>query len=242
MKIYDPLKITFPCFIQPKLNGVYAELEPGGIFVSRTGKFFPAVQEAQPGITNSTDYSLKGEFYVHGWPLQKIISAVMPKKPNELSSQIPYYVYDTSSEDLPQYIRFQQIPANFPKVTTVLIRNHSEGDYYYRQFLSQGYEGAVYRPYTFGELLKRKPFKDAEFLCTGVVEGIGKRRGHVGKFQLKTPEGKSFNCGGGRVSYKELAKLLVDPPIGKMITVRYQHTSEDGIPQCAQFIAVRDYE
>lgn len=243
MKLYDPLKIFFPCFIQPKLNGVYAELGTDGLFRSKTGKYFPAVQATRVTAVG-TDLIYCGEFYVHGWSLQQILGAVTPDRPNELTPQVEFFVYDTKNpeKDYPQFTRLEQISSCFLKVPTYLIRTHIESDEYYRGFLQLGYEGAVYRPYTYGDILKRKPFKDAEFLCTGVVEGIGKRKGHVGKFVLTTRDGKTFHSGGGRVSYAKLAEYLVKPPIGKMITVRYQHTSDDGIPLCAQFIEVRDYE
>ena len=256
MKLYSPDKLlVFPWFIQPKLNGVYAELGIDGLFRSKTGKYFPAVQKTWQADTHSIDETLCGEFYVHGWSLQKIISAVTPDEPNELSSKIKFVAYDIklTNTDCPQFNRLRILAENeylqtfeqVPRLDICLgyqINSLAEGTSYYKQFLAQGYEGAVYRPYYYGELLKRKPFKDAEFECIAVHEGLGKRKGHVGKFVLRDSNGKTFNCGGGRVSYKRLQELFRNPPIGKMITVRYQHTSDDGIPLCAQFIAVRDYE
>ena len=243
MKTYDPLKIIYPCFIQPKLNGIYAELGTDGIFTSRTGKYFPAIQTQDKWKNLHPLVPLCGELYVHGWKLQDIVSAVMPQEPNELSGLVDYYVYDTISEQ-PQYVRLTQIPSNVNGVTSKLIRSYEESDFYYKSCLDMGFEGAVYRPYLHGDILKRKPFKDAEFECIAVKEGRGKRKGHVGKFILRLNDHQTFNCGGGQVSYKVLRDLFQNPPIGKMITVRYQHTSEAGIPLCAQFMPpIRgDYE
>ena len=239
MKIYDPEKlVTFPWFIQAKLNGVYAELGTDGLFRSKTGKYFPAVQALAPPPA-PREYIEMGEFYVHGWSLQQIISAVTPDEPNELTKLIRHETYDRifPFQFIPNLVKYSTPWCTVP---TYRINSHAEGTTYYKQFLAAGYEGAVYRPYYFGEPLKRKPFKDAEFLCTGVVEGVGKRKGHVGKFVLTAANGKVFHSGGGRVTYAKLAEYLVKPPVGKMITVRYQHTSDDGIPLCAQFISVRD--
>lgn len=252
MKLYDPEKlVTFPWFIQPKLNGVYAELGTDGLFRSKTGKYFPAIQATWRSDAYSTDVPIRGEFYFPGWSLQEILSAVTPDKPNQGSHVLRYFAYDCGELNIPQCERIKTLQElyyvgsyydRFFIVPTYRINSQADGSAHYKLFLREGYEGAVYRPYYFGELLKRKPFKDAEFLCTGVVEGVGKRKGHVGKFVLTTADGKVFHSGGGRVSYAKLAEYLVNPPVGKMITVRYQHTSDDGIPLCAQFISVRDYE
>jgi ATP-dependent DNA ligase len=245
MKLYHPDKlVTWPWFIQPKLNGVYAEIGTDGLFRSKTGKYFPAVQKIFKTIPRE-DLIYCGEFYVHGWSLQTILSAVTPEEPNTATELIEYHTYDcqvVSIPNAPQYQRLDMLDKYARKVETYSITSHREGTNHYHEFLSQGFEGAVYRPYGYGELLKRKPFKDAEFLCAGVVEGVGKRLGHVGKFILSLPDGRMFHCGGGRVSYDRLKVLLTVPPIGKMITVRYQHTSDGGIPLCSQFIAVRDYD
>lgn len=242
MKTYKPelLGDSWPWFIQPKLNGVYAELGTDGLFRSKTGKFFPAVQQVM-APPSPKDYIDLGEFYVHGWSLQQIISAITPDKPNELTRQIRYETYGRRfpAVDFDNYIIFTSTPLS---VATYQIHSQAEGNMYYQQFIHQGYEGAVYKPYNRGEPLKRKPFKDSEYACVGVTEGVGKRTGHVGKFILRTSDGRTFGCGGGRVSYDVLRELFANPPVGKYLTIRYQHLSDDGIPLCPQFISVRCYE
>ena len=251
MKTYSPDKILYPCFIQPKLNGIYAELGTDGIFRSRTGKIFPAIQETWRDGMYSGEHCIRGELWFPTFSLQDTVSAVMPDKPGKDSCLVRYYAFDCGDLDIPQYKRFELLKDleylpltydRFYRVETYLIRSQKDGNACYEYFLKLGYEGAVYRPYSYGDLLKRKPFKDAEFECVAVHEGLGKRKGHVGNFTLRLNENKTFNCGGGRVSYKVLQELFRHPPIGKMITVRYQHTSDAGIPLCAQFIAVRNYE
>ena len=95
------------------------------------------------------------------------------------------------------------------------------------------FEGAVYSAYLHGDILKRKPFNNAEFECIAVKEGRGKRKRTCRKFILRLNDHQTFNCGAGN-SYKVLRDLFQNPPIGKMITVRYQHTSEAAL--CAQFM------
>ncbi len=244
MNTYNSLEILYPCFIQPKLNGVSCTLDTDGLLISKTGKYFPAVQKAM--YWPSPEYPLIGELYVHGWPLQKIISAVTSNEPNELSKKIEFHVYDIDRTYM-QDRRMQLLATLNPPgnnviiVPTILARDSRTADALYIDYLSRGYEGVVYRGWISG-IWKRKPYKDSEYECVNVIEGKGKRIGRVGKFVLKLPDGRTFNCGGGRISYETLKHYFEQPPIGKLITVRYHSTSVSGIPLCPQFISVRDYE
>ena len=249
MKVFDETAfIQYPLYAQTKLNGVYCELNTDGILVSRTGKVFPAVQKAfewpKPFAT------MKGELYCHGKSLQEILSGVTPDEPNEMTRGLELAVFDCELTTNFSY-RYHQVccfveplPFKFQHILRVLAipcNSHSELLEQYQLALSRGYEGIVIRD-SFDGVWKKKPAQDAEFLCIGVIEGKGKRQGHVGKFQCVTADGKRFNCGGGRVSYSELARMFAKPPVGKMLTLRYYSTSDDGIPLCAQFISVRDYD
>lgn len=251
MKTYDPRKIDYPCFIQPKLEGISATIAPDGWVRSRTGKYFPAIQHLFKGLRPT--HTLCGELYVHGWALQDIMSAVTPDVPNALSDKIQFWCYDIDINE-PQWNRFNIL---FNKLGddvnehrciyfnhTIRADRSSEADIAFEFFIKMNYEGIIYRSYQSfpGEgIYKRKPYYDAEYLCIDVIEGEGKRKGHVGKFVLKDPvTGVVFNCGGGQLSYKDLAQYLIDPPLNQLITIRYHRKSKDGIPQAAQFIRVRN--
>lgn len=244
MKTYSPIDITFPCYVQPKLNGVNATLGTDGIFRSRTGKYFPAVQKAFPWPRPQVE--LYGELYHHGWSLQRILGAVTPDEPTDATTQIKFIGYDAdSSDNFPA--RLRDIETWLPRfyaiefLSTTRCDTREDLEYVYESDLSLGYEGIVIRD-LLGNVWKRKPYVDAEYQCIGVIEGKGKRAGHVGKFKLRLDDHRNFYCGGGQVSYGYLRELFLAPPVGKMLTVRYNSTSEDGVPLCAQLISVRDYD
>lgn len=252
MKTYNPTKLSYPIFIQPKLNGVFATLSPDGWLRSKTGQYFPAVQHLFKGL--HPRYPLRGELYIHGWPLQDILSAVSPDVPNDRSNHIRFHCYDVTMDE-PQFRRRLYIfpgqldlPINHPSidyVPTMRIENSKEADLFYNSCLRMRYEGVIYRDWNGmiddpSAITKRKPFHDEEYLCVNVIEGKGKRKGHVGKFVLRHPNGSTFNCGGGQLSYNELAAFLINPPIGQYITVRYSYKSTADIPQSCQFIRVRN--
>ena len=83
---YEPHRVTYPCYVQPKLNGIRA-LYQNGNFQSRDQLPFP------PGLLNHLSSPLQsafdpsvildGELYVHGWPLQRINAAVTPALGND---------------------------------------------------------------------------------------------------------------------------------------------------------------
>jgi len=88
-------------------------------------------------------------------------------------------------------------------------------------------------------LLKRKDWQDAEFICVGVVEGEGKLRGMLGAVKCecnyvtanKTPGTgiDIFNVGSG-LSDSERQHYWLNPPIGRLVKVKYLCLSDAGIP------------
>ena len=78
-------KIKFPCWIQPKLDGVrmlskvFAKKENGEVSIwSRKGKEMTTMSKIKEELASVLDegQSLDGEIYVHGWDFQRIVSAV----------------------------------------------------------------------------------------------------------------------------------------------------------------------
>ena len=62
----------------------------------------------------------------------------------------------------------------------------------------------------------------------------------LGSFQLQDTNGVQFSCGGGELTVDDRKSFWKTPPIGKLIQVRFPYYSKDGIPQCPQFVRVRD--
>ena len=97
--IYEPHRVTYPCYVQPKLNGIRA-LYQNGCFQSRDGIPFPTglLSHLARPLLDTFDPSviLDGELYVHGWPLQRINAAVTPVRqhPTEDTVQVEYHVFD----------------------------------------------------------------------------------------------------------------------------------------------------
>jgi len=97
-KAYDPNKHEFidGWYVQPKLDGVRCLAMWVGdkvVLKSRQGREYvlPHVSEALEQIMPN-DFVLDGELYLHGEPLQTIISLI--KRPQPKSKEITYQIYD----------------------------------------------------------------------------------------------------------------------------------------------------
>lgn len=159
--VYEPHRVTYPCYVQPKLDGIRA-LYQAGRFQSRDEIPFPVGlldHLAQPllGIFGTSHAPLDGELYVHGWPLQRINAAVTPvrNKPTEDTVKVEYHVFDVVDFSKSFADRF---PFNFNwpfpirGVQTVFCAHQNQADSLYADWVAEGYEGIMFRlgrcPYT----------------------------------------------------------------------------------------------
>ena len=255
-------RVTYPCYWQPKLDGIRAIAQCVGGKVtlwSRKGKELdkvPHINKVLETIMVEGDI-LDGELYHHGSGFQTIISWVKKNRPE--SANIVYNVYDLVSSD-PFEKRFKDFCTIIGKkgqgvvrtVHTGVLNSESELEPTHLKAIERGYEGIMLRigncSYSSGqrsrELLKVKLFKDDEFEIVGAEEGKGKAEGQA-TFICKTAAGALFKARPeGEDSlrehyWKERAKY-----IGKKLTVRYQDytTGDNPVPRFPVGKAIRDYE
>src|SRR5262249_19671296 len=91
----------------------------------------------------------------------------------------------------------------------------------------------VGRSYT---LLKVKNFQEAEARVLEHLPGAGRHKGRLGALFVELPDGTRFSVGTGFSD----AERENPPPVGSLITFRYQELSEGGVPRFPSFVAVRD--
>ncbi len=160
--IYEPHRITFPCYVQPKLNGVRA-LYQDGCFQSRDELPW------NPGILEHISRELlaifppdvitDGELYVHGWSLQRINGAITPVRTGHsvFTTQVEYHIFDRVEFKRSFSERWNSLPHGLALdrvrfVETKLVSSLNEGNQFYKEKVDEGYEGVMYRfagcPYT----------------------------------------------------------------------------------------------
>lgn len=260
---YDK-QVSFPAFVQPKLDGVrLLTAKTGGrlTFLTRSGK--DATASVHPRLVSLLQqrlpegHVLDGELYDHdARNFQELTSRF--KKPN--GRYLTYHVFDMFVPRNPglgfaeRYALLQGLFPAVPKDLMVLVKTKkvaTQGklDEMHAK-LSAKYEGTMIRqpgvPYAIGKrsssLLKRKDFKAEEFKIVDAVAAKGAHEGAV-VWVLKGPGNRSFQASMSvplsvrRKMYKEKKKY-----IGKWLTVKFQELTRDGIPRFPVGVAVRDYE
>jgi len=94
---------------------------------------------------------------------------------------------------------------------------------------------AAYRRERSDALLKLKAHDDAEARVVGHVPGDGKYRGQIGALWVERPDGRRFRLGSGLKDEDRRHP----PPIGAIVTYRFNGFHESGLPRFASFLRLR---
>jgi DNA ligase 1 len=257
-------------FVSPKLDGLRCIITKAGAF-SRNGKKFVSfphiIEKLKPIFVANPELILDGEIYCHEFKqdFNKIISLAKKTKPTvedlqESERFLQYWIFDMPSIEGGFSERFKAIKdlanTHFRKDKHIVVCPHklvfSIEDFKvaFHDYILEGFEGLMANVYD-GEyeqkrsknILKYKEFIDEEFEILDIVEGEGNRSGMFGRAILKLKDGKTFesNARGNESFYKELLEKK-NEFIGKMVTVRYQNLTPDGVPRFPVIVGIRDYE
>ena len=261
--------ITYPAIVQRKFDGVRCLAVVMGNrqvkLYSRKGKEFPHLNHIREEVgARNTDQALvlDGELYSDTLTFQELVGLVrrVTLKPgnDEQMLEVSLRVYDcvnlNNEQDFSdRYETITRITSGaeyLSLVENVTVNNEDEIHAAQAQFVEEGYEGAMVRnltgAYRIGkrsaDLQKVKTFEDDEFEIVGFTQGTGGEAGCV-IWICKTKDGKEFNVRprGTREERQEYFRNGNDY-IGKMLTVRYQELTDDGIPRFPVGISIRDYE
>lgn len=152
-----------------------------------------------------------------------------------------------NAESHPMFDQFPIIVLNTDETY-----NDEQSLNYMQRYINCGFEGAVIRDksaeYQFGSrpqtMMKLKKFKDAEFECydykwSGNPEqGVGFSVVLMCKNDINDLTFESTVVG----TVEERKAILDNPPIGKMVTIKFYERTKNGIPFHSNVIGIRDYE
>jgi DNA ligase-1 len=101
----DGHHIKFPCYVQPKLDGlrcIGTAVNRKITLTSRQNKVFKVLQHVEKELAR-LPFNTKwdGELYIHHESFQNIVGAIKRDESNELTSKIQYYIYDFVDDRLP---------------------------------------------------------------------------------------------------------------------------------------------
>lgn len=262
------VKIKFPCFVQPKLDGVRMLCDTTRCF-SRTGKPFDPVpmRRITDALGRLDPVSLKeiawfdGELFSTELMFEDIVGACRTSVVHDEAKhmQLQYHVYDIVPKNtkLDYEERYNLLKKCIREVDSSVVRlvpceQAVCGDDVYRahdRYVSERYEGIMirnksgnYKPSRSYDLQKYKHFVDHEFEITDVKEAVGTDEG-TAILRCKT-EDSSFFWVRPKGSREYRASLLSNAQgvVGKTLTVRYQNLTDKGVPRFPVGVAIRDYE
>lgn len=234
-------------WMSEKLDGVRAYWD-GKQFLSRLGNSYQAPEWFTKGLPS--DVILDGELWVGRKLFQRCVSIVRRHDAGEEWRQVRYLIFDAPAlkqpfEDRQEAIQ-RLIEAHKPPHAEWVKQERCRDVAHMKEELARveglGGEGVMMRRpgshYEVGRsysLLKVKSFHDAEARVIGHQPGTGKHKGRLGALLVEMPSGKRFAVGTGLTD----AERNSPPPVGAIVTYRYQELTDDGIPRFPSYVDVR---
>ena len=232
--------VIFPCFAQPKLDGMRCLGKDK--LISRAGKEILTMDHIKNDIKIIADI-LDGELYSHGLSFQENMKLVKKYRKGE-SEKVKYHVYDVVLP-LPFHLRMSVLKnmvtllnsENIELVETVVINNEEELKSYHAKNVGNGFEGTIVRwgdaPYQLDtrskNLLKYKDFLDEVFEVVDIHPS--ERRPTHGIVVCKIGS-HTFNAT-PKMSHSDREELLTNRVnyIGQKAEIRFFEKTDDGFPR-----------
>ena len=194
---------------------------------------------------------LDGELWIARGQFQKTMSIVRSGGKGPRWKEVRYVLFDAPGRaEAPFEERLAWLAERFPAGSHPYAAFHAhvvcEGLEHLRAELDRvegiGGEGLMLRQpqsrYVAGRshtLLKVKKFFDAEARVVGHQAGTGKHKGRMGALKVVLGDGTAFAIGTGFSD----AERSAPPPVGAVVTFRYQELSQDGVPRFASYVGLR---
>ena len=233
--------------VSEKLDGVRARWN-GKQLISRGGHVFAAPDWFTKDFPK---IPLDGELWMGRGQYEKTASVVRKHQAHEGWRKIRLMIFDLPEHNGPFSERVREMTelvtmVNSPFLVMIDQQTFDSQTALQKRLeavVTQGGEGlmlnrktALYTKGRSHDLLKLKPFDDAEATVIGYRPGKGKYAGHVGALKVQTDEGIIFYIGTGLSD----AQRYHPPPLNSRITFRYQGFTKNRIPRFAVFLRVRN--
>jgi DNA ligase-1 len=243
---WDGLTNPAGWWMSEKLDGVRAYWD-GRQLLSRQGNLFHAPDWFLAGLP---DVPLDGELWLGRRQFQRAVSIARRQDRSDHWKELTYVVFDAPALEKGFEARLEFVRDCLAERGPTHARPHEHlvcgGPDHLRQELARlealGGEGLMLRRagsrYEGGRsatLLKVKSFRDAEARVVGHQEGAGRHKGRLGALLVELEDGTRFAVGTGLSD----AERADPPPVGSLITFRYQELSEGGVPRFPSYVGVR---
>jgi len=233
-------------WVSEKLDGVRARWD-GERLISRGGTVFAAPKWFTVGFPVQI---LDGELWWQRGAYEKTVSIVNRQQPHEGWRKIRFMLFDAPAEltsfsgrleKIKQLVQqtgsdyLQMIPQTRFATAVALQQRLQEVVQQGGEGLMLHHQDAFYRQGRSTKLLKLKVFSDAEAVVIGYRAGKGKYQGKVGSLHLRRSDGVTFYASSGLSD----AQRDQPPPLGSVVTYRYQGLTRYGKPRFPVFLRQR---
>ena len=234
-------------WLSEKLDGVRAYWD-GKQLWSRLGNPFQAPDWFLAGLPSER---LDGELWLGRKKFQRTVGIVRRQDKSDHWKEVRYVVFDapTLEKDFETRLAFVHECLAASRAPYALAHPHQlcQGMDHLRAELARlealGGEGLMMRRagsrYESGRsstLLKVKRFHDAEARVVAHQGGSGRHKGRLGALLVEMPDGTRFSVGTGFSD----AERASPPPVGSLITYRYQELSEGGVPRFPSYVGLHE--
>jgi len=195
------------------------------------------------------DIALDGELWIGYGKFEETVSIVRSQAPDDRWKQVRFMVFDAPRTKGTFEERMQFLRATLPEESCyirVVAQKRCQGT---AQLLAErdrivrlGGEGLMLRQpqslYEAGRspsLLKVKPYDDAEATVIAHEPGKGKYVGKLGALRVRTDDGREFSIGSGFTD----AERESPPPLGTVVTYRFEGLTANGLPRFPSYFRVR---
>ncbi len=195
--------------------------------------------------------AMDGELWSGRGRFEQTVSTVRSQMPNDATwREIRFMVFDlpsqagTFSERLQAMRRLLPIAAApwLIPVAQQRATTHEDLQALLERTVRGGGEGlmlhrgaSLYRAERSQDLLKVKPFDDADAKVVAHLSGKGRNAGRLGALLVETRDGRRFKLGSGLTDVQR----KTPPAIGSWVSFRYNGSTDNGLPRFARFLRER---
>lgn len=246
--VHEPGEIDVAAYwASEKYDGIRAYWN-GEALLTRTGQ---RIHTPSWFVSHWPQQALDGELWIGRGRFEDVLATVRDTAPNEVAwREVRYMVFDlphhggTFSE---RKLALEELLGRTGSNTLAAVRHwriasQQSLEQELQALVEAGGEGIVLHKadsrYSAGrsdDLLKVKPYRDAEACVVAHIPGTGKYTNMMGALEVRTPDGTVFRIGTGFSDEQRKHP----PEVGTCITYRYDGLTANGVPRFARFLRVR---
>lgn len=234
--------------VTEKLDGIRA-IWTGKDLITKQGNVIRAPKGFTTGFPANV---IEGELWISRGLFQQTLSVVMKDKPSEQEwNEVRFMAFDLPTSPLTYAERYKALKAlisqsnnrSLDLIPQYPISSAVELAELLKKVTQSGGEGlmlnlssGIYQAGRSNNLLKLKPYTDADAVVLQHFPGSGKLTGLLGSILVKNKQGKVFKIGSGF----SVAERSTPPEIGSIISYKYSGFTRSGLPRFATFLRKRN--